>query len=106
MTEPEQVIKDGLDRTPEMMAALMKLFIQKKDVDSRVQIKMQMKALLDLASVDTTFPENNLPDSKVTSARDAAIHGAPVLGGHQFAGGPVPGIPAPGPRINNNDLVK
>lgn len=106
MTEPEQVIKDGLDRTPEMMAALMKIFIQKKDVDSRVQIKMQMKALLDLASVDTTFPENALPDSKVASARDAAIHGAPVLGGVQFAGGPGPHGPEPLRRINNNDLVQ
>lgn len=113
--QPDAVIQDALLRAPETMAALMRKFIDKKDVDSRVQVKMQMKALLDFASVDTTFPENPLPDSKVKPAQDlvgAAPMIAPVAPGGVFGHGmAVHGMneqaaaPA-GPRINNADIVQ
>lgn len=114
--QPDVVIQDALNRAPETMAALMRKFIEKKDVDTRVQVKMQMKALLDFASVDTTFPENPLPDSKVKPARDgvvgAAPNIAPVAPGGVFVGGmPIHGMndqaAAPAaPRINNADIVQ
>lgn len=115
--QPDVVIQDALLRAPETMAALMRKFIEKKDVDTRVQVKMQMKALLDFASVDTTFPQNPLPDSRVKPAQDLAVGAAPmiapVVGGGVYGGNgmPVHGMndqaAAPAaPRINNGDIVQ
>lgn len=114
--QPDAVIQDALVRAPETMAALMRKFIDKKDVDTRVQVKMQMKALLDFASVDTTFPENPLPDSKIKPARDIVGGGpviAPIMNGGVYGGN---GVPVHGmneqaagpaaPRINNGDIVQ
>lgn len=93
-------IQMAIDSAPEVMAALVRQFIEKKDVDTRVQVKMRMKAVLDFLSVDTTFPPNPLPDSKVSPARDAAM-GPPIAyqGEHQQQAGPAP-------RLQNADILQ
>lgn len=97
---PEKAVQDAIDAAPEVMAALVRQFIEKKDVDCRVQVKMRMKALLDFLSVDTTFPPNPLPDSKVSPAREAAMAPYGIVGGDQ-------GVVQPGQahRLNNADIV-
>lgn len=97
----EKQIQAAIDAAPDVMAALVRQYIEKKDVDARVQVKMRMKAVLDFLSVDTTFPPNPLPDSKVSPARDAAMAPYIAQGIDQQAG------PAgPAPRINNADILQ
>jgi hypothetical protein len=48
----------ALGQVPMLMAELMKEFIENKDLNSRVQIRSRMKALLDFAFVDTVWPTN------------------------------------------------
>lgn len=41
---------------PKIMAELMTHFIERRDLNSRAQIRLRMKALLDLFSADTGYP--------------------------------------------------
>lgn len=43
---------------PDVMAELMRAFIEQKDLNARVKIRLRMKALLDLVAVDTLYPKN------------------------------------------------
>lgn len=96
---------ETLGSLPALMAELMKEFIEKKDLTTRSQIRLRMKALLDLVHVDTTYPPN--PAMKSSSvpnpARDMmmadqnqappvmAAPGVFVGGGLGYAVQPVPG---------------
>lgn len=42
---------------PELMSELTREFMTKTDLNSRAAIRVRMKALLDLASADTKYPE-------------------------------------------------
>lgn len=57
---PENKIQAVGELLPAAMADLMRAFIEKKDLEARAQIRLQMKALLDFASADTVFPKNPL----------------------------------------------
>lgn len=46
-----------IEASPEMMSELMKEFVDGKDYNARAKIRMKMKILLDLASVDTKYPD-------------------------------------------------
>lgn len=71
---------------PEEMADLTKQFIQKKNVNDRVSIRLRMKAILDYLSTDTEFPPNPLLKKEAPGAvRDGALMGA---GGHGIAYAP------------------
>jgi hypothetical protein len=50
-------IKTMLDAAPDTMAELMRQFIESKDLNTRVKIRLRMKALLDLVAVDTVYPK-------------------------------------------------
>lgn len=45
-----------IESTPDVMADLMKQFIANTDLNTRARIRLRMKALLDLVSVDTSYP--------------------------------------------------
>jgi hypothetical protein len=106
-----------LGRLPALMDELMKEFIEKKDLTARSQIRLRMKALLDFAHVDTTYPPN--PAMKSISvpnpARDMMMADqnqspvTPTIGGPGlFVGGgvgyavqPVPGAE----RADDNSAI-
>lgn len=97
---------------PEEMANLTKQFIEKKNVNDRVSIRLRMKAVLDYLSTDTEFPANPLikKDESKTPARDAAFAAVPVQGGMGFGQNPVYAIggpePIPGaPRVDNTEIL-
>ncbi len=79
----------ALERLPALMGELMKEFIEKKDLTARSQIRLRMKALLDFAHVDTTYPP--IPGMKSSAgpnpARDVMMNDqgqapvAPAIGG-------------------------
>ena len=60
---------------PEAMGDLMREFLRRKDLVSRVQLKFRMKALLDFASADTEYPPNPLisKETAPSPARYAAF---------------------------------
>jgi hypothetical protein len=46
-----------IDASPDLMSELMKDFVGVKDYNARAKCRMKMKILLDLASVDTKYPD-------------------------------------------------
>jgi hypothetical protein len=50
------IINGLLEKAPEMMAELTRSFQYNKDLNQRAKIRLQMKAVLDMLSVDTTYP--------------------------------------------------
>lgn len=107
-------LQAALDSMPEVMAALMKQYIEKKDVTSRTDVRLRMKALLDFAGVDTEYPPNPLLKKEASQgpqlARDAVIADAQgLIQGMPYHGqsAEVPG-PAPLPRrgIDNSDIAR
>jgi len=74
---------------PEEMAHLTKQFIEKRNVNDRVAIRLRMKAVLDYLSTDTEFPANPLlrKDESKTPARDAAMMAVPAQVGVGYAQG-------------------
>lgn len=109
--QPE-TLKAALETMPEVMAALMREFIAKKDVTTRIQIRLRMKALLDFAGVDTEYPPNPLKKSEARAepAREAAMRDGAQLGLQAYAG-PGDGAatpPPPPPRvgIDNSNIVQ
>ena len=69
-----------LGQLPALMAELTREFIENKDLNSRVQIRMRMRAILELAFVDTIWPTNALKKPPAGGAREAAM-GDPMAGG-------------------------
>ena len=49
-------VVDWIASAPAVMADLMKQFIANTDLNTRARIRLRMKALLDLVSVDTSYP--------------------------------------------------
>jgi hypothetical protein len=64
---------------PALMAELTREFIENRDLNARVQIRMRMRAILDLAFVDTIWPTNSVKKPAAGSAREAAM-ADPVVG--------------------------
>jgi hypothetical protein len=99
---------------PEEMAHLTKQFIEKKNVNDRVSIRLRMKAVLDYLSTDTEFPANPLinKEGSKSPARDAAMFAVPNQqgvpfggnGGAVYAAGPVEPIPG-AQRMENADIL-
>ena len=50
-------IKEMIASAPDIISELMCEFIEKKDLNARVKIRMRMKALLDIIAVDTIYPK-------------------------------------------------
>ena len=69
----------ALAQLPALMAELTREFIENRDLNARVQIRMRMRAILELAFVDTIWPTNALKKPAPGSAREAAM-GDPVAG--------------------------
>jgi hypothetical protein len=98
---------------PEEMANLTKRFIEQKNVNDRVSLRLRMKAILDYLSTDTEFPPNPLlkKEPGPTPARDMAFAAAPAIGiqGQNFYGNvqPLPVVEAIGPaqRMDNGDIL-
>lgn len=97
---------------PEEMAHLTKQFIEKKNVNDRVAIRLRMKAVLDYLSTDTEFPANPLlkKDEGRTPARDAAFAAVPQMAGGAAMYGvnvPLPVVEAiPGAtRVDNTEIL-
>lgn len=108
----------ALERLPALMGELMKTFIEKKDLTTRSQIRLRMKALLDFAHVDTTYPPNPAMKSSAVPnpARDMMMNDqcqspvVPAIGGVFMNGGgigagyavqPVPGAE----RADDNSTI-
>lgn len=98
---------------PEEMANLTKSFIENRNVNDRVSIRLKMKAILDYLSTNTEYPPNPLlkKDPAPAPARDAAMMpqvGFGVNGGSMYtpvqALGPVEPIVAP-QRIDNTEIL-
>jgi hypothetical protein len=98
---------------PEEMAHLTKQFIEKKNVNDRVAIRLRMKAVLDYLSTDTEFPANPLlkKEEGKTPARDAAFAAVPQMAGGvgMYQGNVYPvaaAEPIPGaPRVDNTEIL-
>lgn len=97
---------DGITEiAPEVMHDLTQEFIEKKDVNDRVSIRLRMKALLDFLSTDTEFPPNPLKEEpKPGLARQAAIalDGTGIQFTAQNAEGQPAGVPR---RLENGDIL-
>lgn len=104
---------------PDVMAALMKDFILNKDITSRIQVRLRMKALLDFAGVDTEYPPNPLikkeAENVAQPARDAAMQDGRAAGLQYAAPGQVMAngatecaMPETPPRvgIDNAEIVR
>lgn len=50
------VFSDLTSKSPQMMSELMAAFVKHPAFTDRAKIRMQMKALLDIVSHDTTYP--------------------------------------------------
>jgi hypothetical protein len=117
-------LKAAVDAIPDVMAELTRDFVEKKDLNARVQVRLRMKALLDFLSADTEYPPNPIVDGKKGPAGFAADQqmqspayaaGGVVNGNSVFTGtgmnisapiaisAPVP-IPAAQP-IDNTDIL-
>lgn len=57
-------LKAAVDAIPDVMAELTRDFVEKRDLNARVQVRLRMKALLDFLSADTEYPANPLTDAK------------------------------------------
>lgn len=98
---------------PEEMAHLTRQFIEKRNVNDRVAIRLRMKAVLDYLSTDTEFPANPLlqKEEKKTPARDAAFGAVPQMGvGGGMYANPVYPVAATepivgAPRVDNTEIL-
>lgn len=115
----KKAVDSLVELLPEAMADLMREFVAKRDLNSRVEARYRMKALLDFASADTEYPPSPMKDPS-GQAREAALNiGMGTGTGFQqqnatvaplFAGGnPIvlpEAVPVPGARrIDNGDIL-
>ena len=61
---------------PEAMADLMRAFLRDRSMEARTKTRMRIKALLDLASVDTEYPD--VPKDLETKADEPADPGVGI----------------------------
>lgn len=120
MTDEKSMIGERMqaciESAPAMMAELMKEFIEKKDLNDRVKIRLRMKALLDLVAVDTKYPRNPAIDGAAGRPRNGgfAVAPQPIIGDNLGAemgrrlddglGGPIQPVPG-AERIDNGDVL-
>lgn len=78
-TEQGPKTKAAIDSAPEMMAELMREFIDHKELNARVKIRLRMKALLDLVAVDTQYPKSPALDTGGPMRRRRRRFGEPVF---------------------------
>lgn len=111
---PGDHLKLVLEKAPELMAELMRQFIDKKDLNSRTALRLRMKALLDLVAVDTQYPpvaalstgigrrpERRLFEEQVM-AQGPLYQDNPMMDAPPPAIAPIPGaVQAP----NNEDIL-
>lgn len=79
-----------VDAAPDTMAELTKLFIEAKDLNTRVKIRLRMKALLDFLAVDTVYPK--VPARDMDHGRMGGGFGR--VGPAMYE--PAPALPMPG----------
>ncbi len=72
-------LKAAVDAIPDVMAELTREFVEKKELTSRVQVRMRMKALLDFLSADTEYPPNPLVDGKKAPMQDNFVQAQPSV---------------------------
>jgi hypothetical protein len=63
-------ITNLLEKAPEMMSELTHSFQKNKDFNQRAKIRLQMKAVLDMLSVDTTYPSVKKESPQVCDQAD------------------------------------
>ena len=97
MADKKTTLVVAVASAPKIMAELTRAFIEKKDLKSRVQIRLRIKAILDLLSVDTEYPASATP--KPTPSLPEQLVGSHTLQYASAAGGeqvppeiaPIPG---------------
>ncbi|MCI0547387.1 MAG: hypothetical protein L0027_08885 [Candidatus Rokubacteria bacterium] len=76
-------------RAPAIMAELMDRFIAARELNGRARVRMQMKAMLDLFSVDTEYPPvPALNEEQALAQRMGDALGIPRRGARYVAGQP------------------
>ncbi len=126
--EPKEALPKSLDdvlkKAPEVMADLTRQFREKKTLTDRVLVRLRMKAILDLLSVDTNYPANPAlnPQQEIRRRRRGRHDGIGQIPMPYAAANPVPQAaieqavmdeiqqeqvaPVPGAqRAENNDLM-
>ena len=83
------------DQAPQIMAELMRSFIEARDLNSRARVRMQMKAMLDLFSTDTDYPPVPALNEEQRMAREGIGAMLPRRGPAYGAYAPVQGLPLP-----------
>lgn len=66
-------LSEMMGNLPRLMAELTRQFIENRDLNARVQIRLRMRSLLDFVFVDTIWPANSVKKPEPGSAREAAI---------------------------------
>jgi hypothetical protein len=107
-----------ISQSPELMSELMTDFISGKEYNARAKVRMKMKILLDLASVDTKYPDIPALSPQRPSRGDLANY---VHNGYPLAAGMLPGgggralnqpgdgiepIPGAYPERENDDILE
>lgn len=87
-----ETMRAMLARTPDAMRELMQQFIENKDLNARAAIRLRMKALLDMVSVDTAYPPLFAPDGRRDQAPMDAFHQGPGMRGDAYLD-PLPAAP-------------
>ncbi len=104
-------IKGLIDNSPNLMSQLTQKFAENKNFADRNKIRRQIKALLDLLSVDTQYPAV-APEKKPQQQFGGGLMGAPLYGGHvdaDFGPGPDRGvlaIPGAQPERDNEEILR
>lgn len=103
------------ETAPEMMAELMREWLQKRSLNERAKIRLKMKAILDFHSVDTEYPKQPAMPAPGRGPVGRAVPAfaepmdpvAPAMGGFQERmGGPGAVRPIPGAEpVNNDDIL-
>jgi len=102
-------VQEMVDGTPEIMKELMQQFITQKDLNDRVRIRMRMKSILDLVSVDTVYPKTAAPRPRPNpyAAGPAPYMLPPAPGGLGDGGVVADPVEVPGavPAPQNDDIL-
>lgn len=64
LTKQSDNVVNFIKSSPAMMAELTQQFVSKKGLSDRAKIRLQMKAVLDMISVDTEYPSAEKKEAK------------------------------------------
>lgn len=98
----------AIDQAPDIMRELTEQFIARKDLNSRVRLRLRMKAVLDLISVDTEYPAVPALNPRQEPAGDGQGQGGPGAFAlrHEMAAVPQAVAAIPGAeQAGDNDIV-